>query len=366
MRRRSRLPPPRGFRSSDWMRILSMLLLLAVLYMLIVRARDPNTWRWFAAESGPDALADTPAEPDSQPEAAAKTGEQPDPGLAATGPTDEDPEEQAAIRDEFQAITDKTLQIQEEEMFAYKRVVQWVVNQPISRMRRRARKDLTFNDFMLSPDKHRGALVELVLDAKMVRATEYRATDGSDLYEVWGVTTDSGAWLYAAIAVGLPEGMPTATRISERVRFVGYFFKLQGYHEANAKPHAPPLAAPMLIGRVIWIQTPAPPREHWEASWTVLAVGGFVLVIGLQFLWLVMRPRRRRSGIRPVVRSPSTTTSLEAWFEQAEEAVVPIDEESPSNSKADAPETPAGGNGKPVRDAGPFTHPLDEDGPVGG
>lgn len=348
------------------MRILSMLLLLAVLYMLIVRARDPNTWRWLAADTSPDAVADAPADPHSQPEAAANRPDQPDPELVPKGPTDEDPEERAAIHDEFQAITDKTLQIQEEEMFAYKRVVQWVVNQPISLMRRRARKDLTFNDFMLSPDKHRGALVELVLDAKMVRATEYRATDGSDLYEIWGVTTDSGAWLYAAIVVGLPEGMPTATRINERVRFVGYFFKLQGYHEANAKPHAPPLAAPMLIGRVIWIQTPSPPREHWEAWWTVLAVAGFVLVIGLQLLWLVVRPKRRRPGVRPVLHARPAATSLDAWFDQAEEAAAAPGDEAPPNSAAVAPETP-GGNGKPVRDAaGPFTHPLDEDGPGGG
>lgn len=366
MRRRSRLPPPRGFRSSDWMRILSMLLLLAVLYMLIVRARDPNTWRWFAAESGPDAVADTAAEPGSPPEAAPKTAEPPGPELVANGPTDEDPEEQAAIHDEFQAITDKTLQIQEEEMFAYKRVVQWVVNQPMAVMRRRARKDLTFNDFMLSPDKHRGALVELVLDAKMVRPTEYRATDGSDLYEIWGVTTDSGAWLYAAITVGLPEGMPTAMRISERVRFVGYFFKLQGYYEANAKPHAPPLAAPMLIGRVTWIQTPAPPREHWEASWTVLAAVGFVLVIGVQFLWLVMRPRRRASGIRPVAGSQAKTTSLDAWFENAEDVALSLGDDTPPDATATRPDMAGEGNGKPARDAGPFTHPLDGDGPVGG
>ncbi len=366
MRRRSRLPPPQGFRSSDWTRILSMLLLLAVLYMLIVRARDPNTWRWFADDVNPDAVADAAADPNSRPEAAAKTDLQPGPELVAKGPTDEDPDEQAAIREEFQAITDKTLQIQEEEMFAYKRVVQWVVNQPIALLRRRARKDLTFNDFMLSPDKHRGALVELVLDAKMVRPTEYRATDGSDLYEVWGVSTDSGAWLYAAIAVGLPEGMPIAARINERLRFVGYFFKLQGYHEAGAKPHAPPLAAPMLIGRAIWIQTPPPPREHWEASWTVLAVSGFVLVLGLQFLWLVIRPKRRRPGIRSLDKPKPPAASLEEWFEKAEAAAAPLGDEAPPGSKPGVADASPGSNGKPDRKAGPSDHPLDEDGPTGG
>ena len=51
MRRERRIPPARGFRSSDWMRLFSMLLMLGVLYMLWDWARQPGTWRWFANEA---------------------------------------------------------------------------------------------------------------------------------------------------------------------------------------------------------------------------------------------------------------------------------------------------------------------------
>ena len=43
-------------------------------------------------------------------------------------------------------------------VFAYERIVQWVVNQPASLMGKRARKDLTLNDFMLSRPTSTAAL----------------------------------------------------------------------------------------------------------------------------------------------------------------------------------------------------------------
>lgn len=345
-----------------------MLTMLAVLYMIVVRARDPNTWRWFAGEPGAEKGGQAVVEAGPDPNAGAddQPAEQPAPEPAAKGPTDEDPEEQAAIRDEFQAITDKTLQILDEEMFAYKRVVQWVVNQPASLMRKRARTDLSFNDFMLTPDKYRGALVELVLDAKMVRTSEFRASDGTDLFEVWGVTAESGSWLYDTMVVGLPQGMPVATRISERVRFVGYFFKLQGYHEANAKPHAPPIAAPMLIGRLIWIQSPAPVPAKWEASWTAIAAMGFAVVVGLHLLWLVLRPRRRLSSMRSIGRPKPGAITIEEWFEKAEEGSVPIGGDAQAEPPPADPNAETGGNGNPARSGGPFSQPLDGDVAGGG
>ena len=132
------------------MRLLSMLMMLAVLYMLLVWARDPNTWRWFADEPRAEANGQPVAKggPEPKPEAKGEPA-QPQPAAepAVKGPTDEDPEEQAAVREEFQAITDKSLQILPHEMVPYKRVLQWVVNQPISVMEKRARTDLTFDNF---------------------------------------------------------------------------------------------------------------------------------------------------------------------------------------------------------------------------
>ena len=151
-----------------------------------------------------------------------------------------------------------TLAIQREEMPAYDRVVGWVVNQPFSLLRKRARTDITFNDLVQSPNKHRGQLIELELNVQLLRKIEEQIPSGVPLYEAWGFTNDSGAWLYDTIVVDLPKGMPIGTRISEQVRFVGYFFKVQAYQPPLAKPRDPPLPAPMLIGRLVWPQFEKP------------------------------------------------------------------------------------------------------------
>jgi hypothetical protein len=344
------------------MRLLSMLLMLAVLYMLLVWARDPNTWRWFADDSGAEEGRQTLVQTDPEPKAAAKD-QTPEPLPAAEptpkGPTDEDPDEQDGVREEFQAITDKTLQILPEEMFAYKRVLQWVVNQPISAMEKRARTDLSFRHLMTSPDKHRGALVKLELNVGLVQSIDdFSASDGSDLYEVWGHHKDSGSWLYGGIVVNLPKGMPVGSRVNERVRFVGYFFKLQGYHEANARPHAPPLVAPMLIGRLTWIQAPAPARAKWDASWTALAVVGFALVVGLHLLWLFLRPKRRSSSMKPIGKPKPGALTIDEWFENAEKGTAALGDETPGDPPPD-PTVQPGRNGKGAAGDKPFSHPLD-------
>jgi hypothetical protein len=319
------------------MRLSSMILLAACLYLLWDWARKPGTWAWFAAE--PNAAA--PAQPNPPSRPGSQPAMEPEPAVpvadtkasppaptssrqaanvaASDDPTDEDPEERTAAAEEFQAITDKTLEIQPEEMFAYGRVVRWVCNQPASAMLKRARADLTFNDFMRSPDRCRGALVELTLNARMVRPCDMVAPDGSELHEVWGFTTASGAWLYDTIVVDLPKGFPAATTIEERVRFVGYFFKLQGYHERGARPNAPPLEAPVLIGRLIWTQPSAPAPTAFHASWGWMILAAFAVLMALQLAWMILRSNRPRSTIRRVGMPTATGPAIDGWFDRAEQ-----------------------------------------------
>lgn len=347
-----------------------MILMLAVLYMLITRARDPNVWRWLANESGAVEEADDAASPSAKPVAAAAepgaeapaqpAPEKPPAEPAATGPTDEDPEEQAAIEEEFLAITDKTLQINPEEMFAYRRVLQWVVNQPISVMRKRARKDLTFRDFVTSPNKHRGALVELVINAGLITECDLRAADGSALYDVWGYAADSGSWLYDTVVVNLPEGMPVGHRVTERVRFVGYFFKLQAYHEAGAKPRAPALVAPMFIGRLIWIRPEPPSPSSWNATWAMVLIGGFALVVVLQLAWLFVRASRRKSRIRPLGEPRPGSLEIDAWIEGAEQGESLPGDEMPQGEPSPEPGRNGEGEGEHR------SHPLDDEPRDGG
>jgi len=286
------------FRSSEWLRLGSMLAMLAVVFLLMTRLRDPDTVRAINAllKPGPEARdAPQPAPAQAPPAEAAE----PEPA----GPTDEDPEQIEEIRNEFQVVTDGTEAIQREEMIPYNRIVQWVYSQTASRMRQRARTDPEFNDFMQSPDKHRGELVELVLNARLVRRSAGPPDYPLPLYEVWGPSPQSGSWLYAAIAVNLPEGMPVGRYVNERVRFVGYFFKLQGYQPEHAKPNDRPLVAPLLIGRMIWIKPQHDPAQapDWFGQWAQ-GVAGWLLWGGLlaavavtvAVAWVVGRGRRPR------------------------------------------------------------------------
>ncbi len=290
------------FRGSEWLRLGSMLAMLTVVFLLMTRLRDPDTVRAIDAlwNPGSEVLdVPQPAPVQAPPAQAAE----PEP----SGPTDEDPEQIEEIRNEFQVITDRTETIQREEMVPYNRIVQWVYNQTASQMRRRARTDLEFNDFLQSPDKHRGQLVELVLHAKLIRQCAGPPEYPSPLYEVWGPTSQSGSWFYAAIAVNLPEGMPLGRYVDERVRIVGYFFKVQGYQPPLAKPGDRSLPAPLVIGRMIWIkpQLEAAEAPDWFGRWTQgvpgwLLWGGLLAVVAVTVAVAWMAGRGRRPGLRKI------------------------------------------------------------------
>ena len=342
MRRERRPLPPSTFGGWPWFRLASMVVTLAVVFMLMMRLRDPDVagaiGRLFVPEEQP---AGVPAKPAKEPPGG-QVQPVPEPKPAPEvplGPTDEDEEEADAAREEFQAITDGTLGIRVEEMFAYQRVVQWVINQPVSLMQKRAKTDVTFNDLMLSPEEHRGALVELTLNARMIRKHVDRDRFGFPLYEVWGFAADSGAWLYDAIVVDLPESLKEASRVNVKIRVVAYFFKLQGYYPARAKPGARPEKAPLVIGRVVWAE-PGPPETAsgtWSWAWVVLSVVALLIALWLGLTVLARRPRPR--GIATPTRGPGAL-SMEEWFGRAAAGEVP-DEEPPEET----PEPTSNGRG---------------------
>jgi hypothetical protein len=183
------------------------------------------------------------------------------------------------------------------------------------------------------------------------------------LYEVWGHSVDSGSWLYSFVVANLPEGMPVGRRVNERVRFVGYFLKLQGYHEAGAKPRAAPLSAPMFIGRLIWIRPEPPAPSAWNATWALVLVGGFALVVVLQLAWLFFGPKRRKPRIRPLGELKPGTLAVDEWINQTDEGDGPAHDDSPETPPSPEQGAGSGGNGKGKGEL--FPHPLDGE-PGGG
>jgi hypothetical protein len=313
--------------------------MLVILGMLMARMGDPNMWRWLADD---DSAPSQPRQfaPGAKPSSAGpvESVEAPAKPPVATGPTDEDPDEGDAVREEFQAVTDGTLEMQVEEMVAYNRLVRWVHHQPAELMLQRARHDLVFTHFMQSPNKYRGKLVTLELNLRRVLEGGQSA-DGIPLHEAWGWTTESKAWLYDVVVIDMPPEMPVGPNVTERATMVGYFFKLQGYHEAGAKPNAPALKAPVFIGRLVW--RPATPVKIPSSDWTWIAVGGIVLAlfIMLQFAYFQLRQPRRTNRMAVASGPRPGRLSVEEWLNLAQTTGVPEgnNSEAQTEKKEDGP-----------------------------
>lgn len=336
---------------------MSMLGMLVIVGMLIYRTRDPGMWRWMASDDSGDgevavSVADVAPAAAKQPAGEAKTNQPetpPQPELpaepVASGPTDEDPDEREEVKEEFQVISDKSLYTQKVEMLAYNRLLRWTEAQTWDMMHKRADRKIVFNDFVQSPDKFRGKLVELELNAR--RAIEFPDPNhpGRMLCEVWGWTTESKAWLYCGVVVDYPKDMPRGHSIYERVRLTGYFFKLQGYERAGAKPGDPPLYTPMIIGRIQWkkIEAPAVQKSDWMVAIILITV---LLVVGcIAAGTFLLRSRR---GRKPVILSAGPrpgALSIDDWMDRAESGDAP---DGPADDPASPPQPggdgPAGGD----------------------
>ena len=138
-----RIPRPfaaRGLRPAGEMpRLAAMLVMLAVLWMLMSRAGDPDTWKWFA--DGPETAASTAS--------LVSRGVRPTPLVETIvpGPAATDPEERDAAREEFQAIDDRT-PLAGEEMPAYWRLFLWTKNQTAQQMLKRATNEISLDDLL--------------------------------------------------------------------------------------------------------------------------------------------------------------------------------------------------------------------------
>jgi hypothetical protein len=303
--------PPGMFRGAELPRLASGLVMLAVLYQLIVWASNSDTWRWWVKEGNKSASAAQQAGPPTP---------KPTPKLPpATGPTDEDPDQAETAREELQAVTDGSLTLGPEEMEPYDRLVFWVKNQSLARLRQRARSDLLFTNFYDEANKYRGQLVTLEMNVRRILDAG-KNREGTQLYEVWGFTTESRDRLYVAIVVDLPKGMPIEPSVYEKARFTGYFFKLQGYHASGARPDAVPDRSPLLIGRLEWqpAAVAAPPLDNtqeWTWGLSLLAVIGAILVLRWGYVkWL--RPRPAARSTIPDAAS-GEAIPIETWLERS-------------------------------------------------
>jgi len=202
----------------------------------------------------------------------------------------------ARLKDLLSLATDYTTKIGKREMPGYWGLVDLVMDKSVSELAKSARKNPRYNDFYSNPGKHRGELVSTTLHLRRVisypvdPALGHKATE---LYELWGWTDESKAWVYCVVTPKLPPGFPKDGDFNRDVEVAGYFFKMQGYQPGSAAPNAKNLIAPLIIGRVDEVRKPEVPLAQFN-NLTILFVGVFALLF---FLRLMLRLRASVSSI---------------------------------------------------------------------
>ncbi len=325
-------------------RLLTMVLMMAIMALIFVRLRDPATWRWFSRDTddlvqvaaGSEPAGTNPAKTQpAAPASSAAPAETPA-DLTPTGSTDLDPMEWDDMKTNVSLIEVGSLEMNKLEMPAYFRVLNWVDHQPTALLRKRAHKDVVFNDFRKTPNSMRLQIVELKLNVRQIlrafgppengKEMPITTPEGKQIYQVCGFTQEGGSNMYYGIVTDLPKGMPIGTLVNEDAKLVGYFFKLQGYIsqaqqlEAERTRKNPIIyKAPVIIGRLIWIVSPTVAEDD-PPVWLFWGIGGIAVLAIVGWVLLSVR-RSRRHAIPAIVSSPHLETEafpVDSWLDEAQ------------------------------------------------
>jgi hypothetical protein len=209
--------------------------------------------------------------------------------------------EDLELQDWLGLAQDGSLKMQKLEMPAYWRILGLVKNTSFSNLLKAANSKVRFNDLYSSPAVHRSKLLTLTVNIRKINRyeTEENAAGVQELYEVWGWSETSKAWLYVFVTPELPPGLDADTPVNQTAKFAGYFFKLQGYQPGIAKPNAKPLLAPLLIGKFELskpaprIAAKAPATIEWIVGAVILAVGLAAILLRI-FVFKAKKPKLNR------------------------------------------------------------------------
>jgi hypothetical protein len=252
------------------MRLVSLLMAVAVLWMLYEQLKDPATWR-LIADDREISKSDQPLKPE------VNVAEN-----LVPGPNDQDDDEVAAAASQFEAIDDKTV-LKTREMAAYWRLLTWSRTQPLSELENRAERDVPFTLLWEQPEKYRGKLIRIRMHVKRVLEHEFpeNPLGVKSVYEAWGPTEETQTFPYVVVLAELPPGLPVGTDARSEIVFVGYFLKLMSYKAVDNNSRA----APLLMGRARLVSTPPAAKTSKSDPWIIpVVLVAAVALIGLTVL----------------------------------------------------------------------------------
>ncbi len=260
-------------------RLASMILAMAVLWMLYERMRDPATWKMFAG----DEPAATPVEPSE------KVPHE-DKETVVPGPNRKNEEELAAAQRNFEYVIDRA-PLKSREMDAYWRLMAWSRTESLADLEKQARRDVPFTQLWEQPERYRGQPIRLRFHVR--RALKHDPVENSlgiaNVYEAWGATDESSSFPYVVVFPELPEGLSLGEEIRHEIVFVGYFLKIMSYTDKLGKTRG----APLLIGRARLVAAPLSTSTKSDSSTILIAVLVFGALLVGSYIWMGMRPRRK-------------------------------------------------------------------------
>jgi hypothetical protein len=303
------------FGSQGKLRLMSMIMMLAVLWMLYQRMADPTTWRWMATLEESSTMAQASAAGGALP---GELNPAPSEETIVPTPGPDDPDEQDSIREEFQAVTDRA-PLEAVEMPAYWRLMRWSRGQSLADLERVARRDVMFTQLWEEPDKYRGQLIRLKLHVVRTLAWDAPADNKAgvrQVYEGWGTTSESRSFPYVVVFSELPPQMPLGHDIAEEAVFVGYFLKNMSYQDFKVTR-----GAPLLVGRLQWQENPARTalKQQGDAYFLPVAIGGALLVLAMMGTWF-WKFRHRHQRVGTIAAAGAAGIGGAAWWEQVQAA----------------------------------------------
>ena len=338
-------------------RLTTMFLMLAILGMVFLQLRNPNNWRIFRSpDDEPEQIVPEKVsthgtgidreDVGNPPEAGTTSSEPPKGGTTSANPnagTDLDPEEMKQIQPLLSLISDGATETVRLEQPAYYQILGWVDHQSTEALRKRATRAFFYDTLVKLPDTMRLQVVEVKLAVRQIvpvmgkpkdgKPQPLRTRDGKEIYEVRGVSLESGSNLYFGMVTELPPGTPVGTLINENAWLVGYFFKVQGYisqqqqldFEASQTKKPVPLKAPLVIGRLVWIDQPTANVATTTPAWVLASVGGIAVLVVLAWVYWASRQRPLTAVPRIMGTGPIDPDALpvDCWLDLAQSGRIP-------------------------------------------
>ncbi|MES2793460.1 MAG: hypothetical protein V4719_27860 [Planctomycetota bacterium] len=253
-------------------RALSLLMMLALLWMLYDWTRNPVTWKWLATAK------EVQAEDSAVPSEIAKDRKRRAPAkeVIVPGPNDLDPDAVKDFQRRKELLSDRT-ELRPREMMLYWDLMKWSRTESLQTQEKRAAKDVAFSQIWEQPDQYRGKLIRLRMHVR--RVLHYTAPENplgiKDAYEAWGWTDDSKSYPYVVVFSELPPGLPVGTDVRGEIVFVGYFLKIMTFKAFDVAR-----GSPLLIGRARLAAPPVPIKKVSGSS-AIMVIASIVGLIAL-------------------------------------------------------------------------------------